>query len=114
MDRADNGTFSKKFDQEEKRLRSIRLTDTAWNRLQEIATEKEVSRTDVIETWARHKESEQEIVLKAIEEFIAQKRSDWGSNVSQKGEFNMNSRSWDIFNQFKKLIEQVPYELLGE
>lgn len=114
MDRSDNGTFNKKFQDEEKKLRSIRLTDTAWNYLQEIATEREVSRTDVIEAWARNRETEQEVVLKAIEEFINQKRSEWGSNNSQKGEFSMSSRTWDIFKQFKKLIEEAPYELLEE
>lgn len=114
MDRSDNGTFNKKFQDEEKKLRSIRLTDTAWNYLQEIATEREISRTDVIEAWARHRDTEQEIVLRAIEEFINQKRSEWGLNNSQKGEFSTSSRTWDVFKQFKKLIEEAPYELLGE
>jgi predicted DNA-binding ribbon-helix-helix protein len=45
--------FIQKFD-ESKKLRSIRLTDTAWNALQRLAEEQGVTRTDLLEQWSRN------------------------------------------------------------
>ncbi|NJR52893.1 MAG: ribbon-helix-helix domain-containing protein, partial [Leptolyngbyaceae cyanobacterium CSU_1_3] len=45
--------FTQKFD-ESKKLRSIRLTDTAWNALQQLAEEQGVTRTDLLERWSRN------------------------------------------------------------
>ena len=110
MERTENGTFApKEFGQ--KKLRSMKLSDYAWNKLEAIAIETESSRTDVIENFTRSNNSEQEIVIKALEAFLKTKEADWGSNPSQKGEFNSNSRTWDIFNQFKKLVERSPWEV---
>lgn len=108
-----DGKFTVKLDQP-KKLRTVRLTNTAWNQLQQTATKNEVSRTDVIEAWARHKESEQEIILKAIEAFVEDKKADWGNNPAQKGEFSTKSRTWDVFNQFRELIKEAPWKLLKE
>lgn len=102
--RDDSGKFSTAYD-EPKSLRSIRLTDTAWEILKAIADEQNSSRTDVIEKWARNAESKQEIILRAINEFIEDKRQNYGSNNAQKGEFKY-SRSWDYLLQFKALIEE--------
>lgn len=35
--------------EEERRVRTVRLTDTTWNRLGEIAKQRSITRTDVIE-----------------------------------------------------------------
>ncbi len=110
--RDDNGKFSVAYDAP-KTLRSIRLTDTAWQSLGELADTLNTSRTDIIEQWARDKETPQEIILKAINQFIEDKRQEYGSNPAQKGEFKY-SRSWDYLLQFKSLIENAPWELLGE
>ena len=80
-----------------------------------MGVERDCTRTDIIEEFVRSKDSEQEIVLKALEKFIEAKKADWGKNGSQKGDFNTTSRTWDIFNQFKKLVEQSPWEVgIGE
>lgn len=50
--------FTQKFD-EPKRLRSIRLTDTAWNSLEKIAIEQGLTRTDLIEEWSREYQGKQ-------------------------------------------------------
>jgi transposase-like protein len=44
--------FTQKFE-EAKKLRSVRLTDTAWDALERIASEHGVTRTDLLEKWAR-------------------------------------------------------------
>lgn len=44
--------FTQKFD-EPKRLRSIRLTDTAWDALEQLAISRGLTRTDLLEEWAR-------------------------------------------------------------
>lgn len=54
-----------------------------------------------------------DILLKAIDRFIAIKRIAWGDNPTQKGEFKTDSRTWDIFRQFHAYVEQCP-ELEGE
>lgn len=47
----DGGQFEQKGD-EPRRNRMITLTDTAWARLQEVASKRGVSRSDLIETSA--------------------------------------------------------------
>jgi hypothetical protein len=114
IERTDNGTFAQKSFGE-KKLRSMKLSDYAWDKLEKIGQATDSSRTDVIEKFTRGDNNEQEIILKALEKFIEGKQADWGSNPSQKGEFSTKSRSWDIFNQFKKLIEDSPWEVgIGE
>ncbi len=49
----DKGTFASDYSGEPKRLRSIRLTDTAWEKLAEIAQKNHLTRTEVIEIFAR-------------------------------------------------------------
>ena len=44
--------FTPKFE-ESKKLRSVRLTDTAWDALDRIASEHGVTRTDLLEEWSR-------------------------------------------------------------
>lgn len=114
MQRSEDGKFERKFTDEPKKLRSVRLTNTAWNALENLATQKELTRTDVIEMWVRETETQQEILVRAIEEFIAQKQEEYGSNNSQKGEFSTKSRDWTYFKQFAELARNAPYELLGE
>lgn len=48
--------FVQKFD-EPKKLRSVRLTDSAWNSLARIASERGMTRTDLLEEWVREKSS---------------------------------------------------------
>lgn len=49
--------FVQKFD-EPKKLRSVRLTDTAWDTLEHLATQQGLTRTDLLEAWARQPQSE--------------------------------------------------------
>lgn len=115
MDRDEDGTFTFKKAYGGKTQRNMRLSDYAWDKLGGMAQESDCTRTDIIEEFVRANNSEQEIVLKALEKFIQAKKADWGNNPSQKGDFNTTSRTWDIFNQFKKLVEQSPWEVgLGE
>lgn len=51
-----NGQFEPDNTEEIKRLRSIRLTDTAWEKLAEIAEKNHITRTEVIEIFARGEE----------------------------------------------------------
>jgi len=53
--------FTQKFD-EPKKLRSVRLTDTAWDALERIATEQGLTRTDLLEKWARECRGEPKLV----------------------------------------------------
>jgi hypothetical protein len=48
--------FVQKFN-EPKRLRSVRLTDTAWDALEHLATQQGLTRTDLLEAWARQPET---------------------------------------------------------
>ncbi|WP_013325578.1 hypothetical protein [Gloeothece verrucosa] len=48
-----DGKFTPDYAEETKRLRSMRLTDTAWNLLAEIASKNQITRTEVIEIFAR-------------------------------------------------------------
>lgn len=47
------GTFAPDYQEEPKRLRSMRLTDTAWSKLAEIAEINQITRSEVIEIFAR-------------------------------------------------------------
>ena len=51
--RSDSGKFEPDYKSEQKRLRSMRLTDTAWERLAALAQENQLSRSEVIEMFAR-------------------------------------------------------------
>jgi TetR/AcrR family transcriptional regulator of autoinduction and epiphytic fitness len=51
--RSDSGKFEQDYKSEQKRLRSMRLTDTAWEKLALIAEENQLSRSEVIEMFAR-------------------------------------------------------------
>jgi hypothetical protein len=44
--------FIRKFD-EDKKLRTVRLTDTAWEQFDLLAKTKGLTRTDLLEQWAR-------------------------------------------------------------
>ncbi|MUL39323.1 hypothetical protein [Gloeocapsopsis dulcis] len=48
---------------------------------------------------------------KFVNKFIELKRSQWGNNPAQRGNFSTESRAWDIFRQFKQLIEENPEKL---
>jgi AcrR family transcriptional regulator len=50
--RSSNGTFEQEYD-EPKHLRSIRVTDTAWENLAAMAQENNITRTELIEKLAR-------------------------------------------------------------
>lgn len=56
--RSASGKFKPDYEDEPKRLRSIRLTDTAWEQLAEIAKQNELSRSEAIELFARKGEIE--------------------------------------------------------
>ncbi|MEA5595841.1 TetR/AcrR family transcriptional regulator [Rivularia sp. UHCC 0363] len=51
--RSDSGKFESDYKTEQKRLRSMRLTDTAWEKLALIAEQHQLSRSEVIEMFAR-------------------------------------------------------------
>ncbi|MBE9217083.1 TetR/AcrR family transcriptional regulator [Plectonema cf. radiosum LEGE 06105] len=51
--RSNSGKFEPDYKSEQKRLRSMRLTDTAWEKLALIAKENQLSRSEVIEMFAR-------------------------------------------------------------
>ncbi|MBD2666977.1 TetR/AcrR family transcriptional regulator [Richelia sinica FACHB-800] len=48
------GKFEKDYGNEPKQLRSIRLTDTAWEKLAEIAAKHNLTRSEMIEIFARN------------------------------------------------------------
>ncbi|MEI2580105.1 TetR/AcrR family transcriptional regulator [Scytonema sp. PRP1] len=52
--RKDSGKFERDYDSEPKRLRSMRLTDTAWEKLAAIAAKNQLTRSEVIEIIARN------------------------------------------------------------
>ena len=105
------GKFATK-DYGNKELRSIRLSDEAWEILGSQATESGKSRTDLIEELARTEVDEQAIILKALKQFITRQQSQFGSIGSQKGkEFSTSTRNWDCFNKFVQLVESEPSEL---
>jgi AcrR family transcriptional regulator len=51
--RTSGGKFKADYGDEKKKLRSIRLTDTAWAKLDEIAQQKNLTRSEMIEIFAR-------------------------------------------------------------
>ncbi|WP_041565447.1 transcriptional regulator [Nostoc punctiforme] len=51
--RTSDGKFETDYGDSPKRLRSIRLTDEAWEKLLEIADKNQVTRSEVIEIFAR-------------------------------------------------------------
>ncbi|MBW4611497.1 MAG: transcriptional regulator [Hassallia sp. WJT32-NPBG1] len=51
--RTPDGKFETDYGDSSKRLRSIRLTDEAWEKLLEIADKNQVTRSEVIEIFAR-------------------------------------------------------------
>ena len=56
--RSASGKFEADYQQEPKRLRSIRLTDTAWEQLDAIAKQNNLTRSEAIEMFARKGEIE--------------------------------------------------------
>ena len=113
MNREDNGNFAIRYD-EPKELRSMRLTNHAWNTLKKLGDEDTISRSDVIERFTRNGKSKQQIILEALNSFIEYKREDWGNNPMQKGDFSTDSRAWDKLTELKDLLKNAPWELLGE
>lgn len=114
MNREDNGNFAIRYD-EPKTLRSMRLTDYAWNTLKELGDKNTISRSDVIERLTRDGKSHQKVFLDALNTFIEDEKEGYrnSDNPMQKGEFKF-SRSWDKLLKFKDLIENAPWEVLGE
>jgi AcrR family transcriptional regulator len=51
--RKNSGKFERDYDSEPKRLRSIRLTDTAWEKLAQVSATHELTRSEMIEIIAR-------------------------------------------------------------
>lgn len=51
--RTPDGKFQTDYGDSPKRLRSIRLTDEAWEKLLEIGTQNQITRSEVIEIFAR-------------------------------------------------------------
>lgn len=113
VNRDDNGKFLTRYDQR-KTLRSIKLTDYAWQRLKELGDRDVISRTDVIERFTRNNKSSESVILEALDKFIEYKRLDWGNNPMQRGEFSTQSRTWDKLKEFKELIKDAPWEVLEE
>jgi predicted DNA-binding protein len=108
--RADNGKFQSS-DYGAKSMRSMRLSDEAWQLLEDKAKLTGKTRTDIIEELAREGK-EQQIIIKAIKAFIEYQESEYGINPSQKGkEFSTSTRNWAAFNKFRELIEITPWEL---
>ncbi len=96
----------------EKKLRSMMLSDHAWNTLKKLGDEKGASRTDIIEEFTRQQKSEQQIVVRALNNFIEMERESFGAKPSQKGkEFSLDARTWDAFRKFLKLADISPREL---
>jgi hypothetical protein len=54
--RTESGHFAPDYQGEAKRLRTMRLTDTAWEKLAQIAQKNHLTRTEVIEFFARGEE----------------------------------------------------------
>lgn len=63
--RKNSGKFERDYDSEPKRLRSIRLTDTAWEKLAQVAGKHELTRSEMIEIIAR----DGELTLRIHNEF---------------------------------------------
>lgn len=52
--RTEQGQFTSKSD-EPRKVRSIRITDTAWEKLGKIAASRCITRADLIEEWIESK-----------------------------------------------------------
>ncbi|MEA5619078.1 TetR/AcrR family transcriptional regulator [Cronbergia sp. UHCC 0137] len=52
--RNSTGKFQSDYEKEAKQLRSIRLTDTAWEKLAELAEQNQLTRSEMIERFARN------------------------------------------------------------
>ncbi|NEQ72404.1 MAG: SMC-Scp complex subunit ScpB [Okeania sp. SIO2C9] len=52
----EDGKFAPDYSGEVKRLTTMRLTDTAWELLAEIALKNQITRTEVIEMFVRGEE----------------------------------------------------------
>ncbi len=109
--RDENGQFAPK-EYGQKKIRSMMLSDHAWDTLKKLADSKGVSRTDIIEEFTRQHNSEQQTVLKALNNFIEMELKSYGSNAAQRGkDFSLNARTWDAFRKFLKLADTSPWEL---
>jgi len=64
----EKGRFTAKWG-ENKKTRAVRLTDEAWNKLEEIASKYGVNRADLLECWARSL-TEDEVTQFAFEQQI--------------------------------------------
>jgi hypothetical protein len=80
--------------------------------LKKLADSKGVSRTDIIEEFTRQQNSEQQTVLKALNNLLK-----WSANhmevkrLKEGKEFSLNARTWDAFRKFLKLADISPREL---
>lgn len=112
--RDSDGQFSQK-EYGEKKLRSMKLSDHAWDTLEAIARERNISRTDVIEELTRQRLNtidKQAIVAEALQEFIQYKQDAYGKNAMQRHkQFTMDARTWDVFREFLKLVNTLPEKL---
>lgn len=101
----------------EKKIRSMKLSDHAWDTLETIGTLQGLTRTDVIEELtrqelARQEINKKEIVLQALQQFIELKKESFPKYLVQKGkEFSTDTRSWDVFNEFRFVLENSPEDL---
>lgn len=109
IERDEHGRFAHK-DYGAKKLRSMQLSDYAWDTFKELADKQGISRTDVIEEFARADICEQTIVLKALQNFIELKRATRGKNQFHK-EFSTDTRDWRMLNEFIKLVEVSPWDV---
>jgi hypothetical protein len=96
--------FGQKYD-EPKFLRSMKLTDYAWDKLQQLAAEQGTSRTDIIEEFTRAS-SPNQLIIEAIDKFIESEALEYGKNPSQRQKpFNTDSRDWTKLKKLRKLLE---------
>ena len=112
--RDSDGQFTHK-EYGEKKLRSMKLSDHAWDTLEAMARERNISRTDVIEELTRERLNtvdKQAIVAEALQEFIQYKQNAYGKhNMQRDKQFTMDARTWDIFREFLKLVNTLPGKL---
>lgn len=96
----------------EKKIRSMKLTDHAWDTLESMGSLQGMTRTDVIEELTRQRTNKREAILNALQKFIELKKQSFPKHLAQKGkEFSTDTRSWDVFNEFLALIENSPEDL---
>lgn len=83
--RGEKGRFTQKG-KEDRKVRSLRLTDSTWNNLGKWADEHNVTRADLIEEWVRNNENEQiyrEEAIKILEDGLKLK-ANAGGKIKQK------------------------------